>query len=118
MSGKRKVDYTAVLKTLLLHLERPHVHELVVDFEAAIWAAARDVMPRITIRGCAFHWTQTVWRKVQSIELQGTYTNDVATHKIIRKILALPFLPAEHISVMFQSLDAKADSPKLSELMS
>ena len=118
MSGKRKVDYAAVLKTLLLHLERPHVQELVVDFEAAIWAAARDVMPRITIRGCAFHWTQAVWRKVQSIGLQGSYTNDVATHKIIRKILALPFLHAEHISVMFQSLDAKADSPKLRDLMS
>ena len=57
MSGKHKVDYAAVLKTLLLHLECPHVQELVVDFEAAIWAAARDVMPRITIRGCAFHCT-------------------------------------------------------------
>ena len=30
-------------------------------YEAAIWAAARDVMPPITIRGCAFHWTQAVW---------------------------------------------------------
>ena len=107
-----------LLKTLLLHLERPHVQELVVDFEAAIWAVARDVMPHITIRGCAFHWTQAVKRKVQSIGLQGSYTNDVATHKIIRRIIALPFLPAEHISVMFQSLGAKADSPKLRELMS
>ena len=61
-----------------------------MDFEAAIWAAAREVMPRITIRGCAFHWIQAVLRKVQSIGLQGSYTNDVATHKIIRKILALP----------------------------
>ena len=44
-----------------------------------------------------------------AVNTQGSYTNVVATHKIIRKILALPFLPAENISVMFQTLDYKAD---------
>ncbi|KAK3755139.1 hypothetical protein QZH41_020563 [Actinostola sp. cb2023] len=31
--------------------------------EKAMWAAVRSVLPGVTLMGCAFHWTQALWRK-------------------------------------------------------
>lgn len=41
-----------------------------VDFEAAMWRAIQDRFPGFIIQGCAFHWTQAVFRKVQELGLQ------------------------------------------------
>ena len=61
------------------------------------WKAALLEFPDVRRRGCTFHWTQAVWKKVQSLGLQPAYQTDPPTHSYIRKLLALPMLPAEHI---------------------
>ena len=38
---------------------------VVLDFEAALWKAMRKVFPQAGLRGCYFHFTQAVWRKIQ-----------------------------------------------------
>ena len=118
MSGKKKIDYKAVFQVLLDILPRPPaVKELVLDFEAAVWLAARDILPQIQLRGCSFHWAQAVWRKVQHVGLQAAYSEDADMHKIIKMLLALPFPPAEHIPPAFTYLQGKAATDQLSELM-
>ena len=41
---------------------------------------------------------QAVWRKVQDLGLRTAYVEHSAVYKFIRRVLALPFLPAEHIA--------------------
>ena len=54
-----------VLKAILDVLpDQPSVDRVVLDFEKAMWAAVRSVLPGVTLMGCAFHWTQALWRKV------------------------------------------------------
>jgi hypothetical protein len=132
----------------------------VVDFEAALWKALREVFQGAEIHGCCFHWSQAVWRKVQVIvtKIQSKvfikikkllllllynniniqkYTNMIfftididihdhikninillqdkglateykkrrGAHKFIRKLLCLPFLPAEHIAPVFDDME-------------
>lgn len=44
------------------------------------------------------------------------YQGDTGTHKLIRKLLALPLLPAEHVTHAFEALRRKAGDGKLQEL--
>jgi hypothetical protein len=105
MSGKSQNDYTAVLREIIQILPTPpSVSTVMLDFEAALWAALHVVMPNVQIRGCSFHWSQAVWRKVQELGLAAAYLQNNKTHKFIRRILCLPFLPAEHIEPVFRGI--------------
>ena len=67
MSGKKKGDYKAVLRNLVSALPfQPAVTKVTLDFERAVWAAFRDLLPDVTLKGCSFHWTQALWRKVRN----------------------------------------------------
>ena len=35
------------------------------DWErVCVWIVLRELLPNVEIRGCVFHWTQALWRKV------------------------------------------------------
>ncbi|XP_060591063.1 uncharacterized protein LOC132746031 [Ruditapes philippinarum] len=105
MSSRRTRDYVAVLKKLGRLLQREvNVVDFVVDFEAALWNALRHVFEDAEIHGCSFHWGQAVWRKVQEKGLSAEYVSHRGAHRFIRKLLCLPFLPAEHIGPVFESM--------------
>lgn len=88
------------------------VHHVTVDFEKGLWSALRTVLPDVQIRGCVFHWTQAVWRKVQELGLEVAYTEDQGTYGWIRKLLALPFLPYTEITTQFERLRLGAEGPR------
>ena len=74
------------------------------------------MFPDVTTKGCSFHWCQAVWRKTQGLGLQTAYNTDVATNSYIRRLLALPYIPHQHISTCFQELKGRANSPQLQTL--
>ena len=117
MSGRTTKDYRKVLRAVLNSLpEDIKGEKVVLDFERATWKALREVLPDVSLQGCVFHWTQAVWRKVQEIGLQAAYINDDANMKFIRRLLALPFLPYEHITDMFSKLEERASTEPLRNL--
>lgn len=66
MSGKNKKDYRKVFKKLLEILPTaPAVEQITIDFEKAVWNVLRNLFPEVKLQGCAFHWTQALWRKVR-----------------------------------------------------
>lgn len=66
MSGKRTSDYIAVFKWIHDYFEEQlAVRTITADFEAAVWKAAKEIFPQISIHGCLFHWNQSVYRKIQ-----------------------------------------------------
>ena len=55
MSGKKKGDYKAVLRNLVSALPiQPAVTKVTLDFERAVWAAFRDLLPDVTLNGLLF----------------------------------------------------------------
>ncbi|KAK3744787.1 hypothetical protein QZH41_014782, partial [Actinostola sp. cb2023] len=84
------------------------VEKVVLDFEKAMWSALKETLPDANIMGCVFHWTQAVWRKVQELGLATVYSEDDGTHRYIRQLMALPFLPATEIPRVFARLSVQA----------
>ncbi|KAJ8315464.1 LOW QUALITY PROTEIN: hypothetical protein KUTeg_007614 [Tegillarca granosa] len=41
----------------------------------------------LSLKGCAYHWTHAVWRKIQELGLQVAYQTDDAAFKFLRKKL-------------------------------
>ncbi|XP_050402257.1 uncharacterized protein LOC126818746 [Patella vulgata] len=60
---------------------------------------------------------QAVWRKIQENGLQTAYSQKDAVYKFFRKVLALPFLPAEHILPTFNKLEEKATTDQIKVVM-
>lgn len=65
MSRRKAVDYKAVIQGIIrLMPAAPEVCQVVLDFEKAVWAVFRSLLPHVSLHGCWFHWAQAVFRKV------------------------------------------------------
>lgn len=69
-----------------------------------MWKAARELFPTATLHGCNFHWVQAVYRKIKKMGLTDNYNTDDRCNSLCRLIMALPMLPAEHITAAFDRL--------------
>ena len=105
MSGKSTRDNEAIL-TYIKSLASFNVKTVVnvMDFEAACWKAFSTIFPLTDRKGCHFHWTQALWRKVQDLGLAVEYNSKLKVKKFIRRLFALPFLPSEHILPIFNMI--------------
>ena len=74
-------------------------------------------LPRVAVKGCVFHWTQAVWRRVQDLGLKPAYSQRNSIYNYIRQLLALPFLPQNHIPPTFQQLYERANTDQLQRLV-
>ena len=106
MSKRRKRDYKKLIKILKKLLDGQIAVETIVgDFEMASWQAFKNGFKEAEIRGCSYHWSQAVWKNIQKIGLQPAYQKRDWVYKILRRLLVLPFLPAEHILPSFEHLE-------------
>ena len=64
----------------------------------------REVFPNTLVKGCSFHWSQQVYQKVTRLGLATAYTQKEGVHHNIRKLLVLPYLPAEYVRPAFTTL--------------
>ncbi|CAG2240451.1 unnamed protein product [Mytilus edulis] len=119
MSRKRKRDYKAVFERLKQVVPDLRVQAFCLDFESAAWSAIKTVFPTAEIKGCSFHWCQAVMRKVAMLGLKTAYDSKKSVHLFIRKLLALPYLPSDHIRPAFTEMlqTTATASPQIKQLM-
>jgi hypothetical protein len=79
-----------------------------VDYEQAVIRAIEDELPETRIRGCYFHFAQSLWRKIQELGLEKLYRTDDSVRMFVRRIVALSFLPVNAITVIWTLLCARA----------
>ncbi|KAL5016884.1 hypothetical protein ScPMuIL_006473 [Solemya velum] len=71
------------------------------------------------IKGCLFHFTQAVFRKIQSVGLHTGYTKDSGTYLLCRNLMALALLSCEYIAAVYDGLKGNTDEhpPAIRELL-
>ena len=116
MSRRKTKDYSAVLLALISRMPGVSVRSVTSDFERALWRAVSAVFPNVEHHGCTFHWTQAVYRKIQSLGLASAYQSDRSTHKLCRQLMALPLIPATDIPSVVADLRKQAFSESLRSL--
>ncbi|XP_067668191.1 uncharacterized protein [Haliotis asinina] len=79
------------------------------DFELGLMKAAGGVFDNVQIKGCYFHYAQSLWRKLQNIGLSIHYQSDSGVRKWFRMLLALPFVPVTQVKDAFMFI--KSDTP-------
>lgn len=62
---------------------------VVADFERALIQSVELQFPTSTTKGCFYHYTQAIWRKVQNLGMQGADQDDEDVKKFIQKCTAL-----------------------------
>ena len=90
-----------------------HMH----TFSLGLWKGVNKVLPHVQIHGCSFHWNQAIWKRVSRLGLASAYYKKESTYRYIKMLMALPFLPHEHIADAFQQLSRRAGSEALNELV-
>ena len=53
-----------------------HPQTSITDFEIANIHAISQVFPRTVIKGCLFHFSQSIWKRVVNEGLKEAYNND------------------------------------------
>ena len=121
MSRRRLIDYVKVF-TAIVELvteitgEPPAVECIMMDFESAMWGAmrhlkAREVLSRfLEIKGCNFHFTQAVMRKIRSCNsLHQQYKEMGPSAILLRKFMGLALVPESKVRSCFDKLNETVD---------
>ena len=74
-------------------MQENNICKVVADFEKAVWKAVTAVFLDVSVSGCLFHWSQSMWRKTQDLGLAVAYREKGPIQSFIRKLFALPCLP-------------------------
>ena len=72
-------------------------HIVCIDFESEMIAAVQEVLDNARIRGCLFHFSQALWRKMQDLGLTVRYKEDQTFNRLVLRAAALLLVPPNQV---------------------
>ncbi|CAI6352103.1 unnamed protein product [Macrosiphum euphorbiae] len=104
MSRKTARAYNALFKWLLEIEPQWTLQTIIVDFERAAMVSLKAIFNNVTIRGCWFHSSQALWRKVGEFGMIEICTGHRNAYDIVHMLMALPLLPVDKVMEGFLSI--------------
>ena len=77
------------------------------DYEKATRSSFRNVFEGITIKGCWFHYCQSLVKKVKDLKFGKEYTTNTEINELIRLFFSLAFVPPENINDYYDEIKIK-----------
>jgi len=119
LSSKETVQYTAVLRAVQSSFNELRIvcepSKIMTDFEKAIINACEEVYPNSPLSCCFFHFSQSIYRQIQSAGLQAAYNDPddrslkVYTHMIQPKVrMPMLVVPLAEVARIFSLLENDA----------
>ena len=106
LPDKSQTTYSNLLEQLksLKHDLAPKT--IMIDFEKAMINSLQLAFPQTEIKGCYFHFCQSIYRKIQSNGFNQRYLEDKEFSIAMKMIAALALVPACDVEKSFESLCA------------
>lgn len=77
-----------------------------LDFEKAPMNAFSRLFPNATVKGCFFHFSSAIYRRIQHIGLQADYQENHELQLRLKMIAAIAFVPVQNVFQAFDQLQA------------
>lgn len=98
LKGKQVGVYRKLLrvlkdKVLQVTGQNLNPHVVICDFEVSLITAIQTELPHTSVKGCYFHFTKSIWRRVSKLGLATAYKRNRRFSNFVRKIMAMAYLP-------------------------
>ena len=107
LPNKTEISYKIFFTMIQLELEKRNIQcsmkKMMVDFEIGIQKAILSVFD-VEILGCFFHFSQCLWKKVQSGSMSTLYEQDDKFRDFIRACISLPMLKLDELQDAIEEL--------------
>uniref|UniRef100_A0A2S2PLB3 RING-type domain-containing protein n=1 Tax=Schizaphis graminum TaxID=13262 RepID=A0A2S2PLB3_SCHGA len=104
MSRKTVKAYDSLFKRLLEIEPQWKPKTIIVDFERAVQMSIKTIFRNTNIRGCWFHSSQALWRKVGELGMIEMCNTNRNVYDIVHMLMALPLLPRDKLMEGFVSV--------------
>jgi len=97
--------YVRVFEELKRHQDNLQPQSILTDFERPAINAFQVSFPDSEHRGCFFHFSQNILRKINDIsQIRERYVNEVDFAHNIKKLVCLAFVPVNDVIMAFEQL--------------
>ncbi|KFD46116.1 hypothetical protein M514_13011 [Trichuris suis] len=80
--------------------------------------AIRSVLPNAQIKGCLFHFSQSIWRRISSSGQTSSYRElGNSTRSCAFMLFGLPFVPVEDVEEKFDFISEQQADVNLDDLI-
>ena len=104
LPNKTQETYSKMLEALRELIPNADPQIILLDFENAGQNAFRKTYPNASIKGCLFHLSQSVQRKVAQLGLKNKYQIEIEFSMQVKSLWALSFVPTNGFLERFQEL--------------
>jgi len=109
LQDKKRTTYVQILRQLKdFFLNKLNIiwcpKYIMLDFENAMISAIKLELSCATIKGCYFHFTNAINKKIINLNLKGKYLKSIHIYTLISYFTSLAFLPADKIIEGFEIL--------------
>jgi hypothetical protein len=105
MPNKTQVSYNRVFSALKNLNPNLQSISIMTDFEQSTINAFKEAFHNALQRGCFFHLSQCLWRKIQQIEeMKNNYSTDADFALQVRHLAALAYVPEIDVVAAFENL--------------
>ncbi|CAF1465829.1 unnamed protein product [Adineta ricciae] len=108
LCGRSSIIYKELFSILFHHAHRLqmrfHPTAITTDFESAMTKTIAEEFPNVRHIGCHFHFTNSIIRQIQCLNLTTVYRNDEHARSTARQLMTLPFIPLDHTQYIFDKI--------------
>ena len=83
------------------------------DFEQPLIAAMETEFLRARLCGCYFHFSQSLWRRIQELGISNPYRENRLLKRNLRKVMSIGYLPIQLLRMNFNRLMLSRETREL-----